>query len=376
MRNSLRLSWRIYRLVGVGMIAMALAATLPAKVAQAQTGPDYAIAWSGALAARSLKVPTLAAGPSSFVVGSFRLWIPSGGTWHVESAVATTGVRKATAPGSRYGRVSVGHTLECGPDLRDSTGRLTTRAATIVTGRNMLYDETRTTTARNLWTTASGYNRCQVVITLAPIDAAVAGKLITLESGSVRLVGRGLDNPRSTLAYGQPQTMTLPLPAVRFLSAATPTITSPNFQISSYVAPEKLAVAGDIGISSDVTYLDAIGDGYITTCYTTSVSFHLPACPSFNGTVLTGATYRTSLIVQQFQADGTVCRQTASPSLIQTTPSLVHHQETRNRVSVPIDAACSSRNFRAKLYIRWVSGNTFFFEAGALSHISIRPASS
>jgi hypothetical protein len=84
----------------------------------------------------------------------------------------------------------------------------------------------------------------------------------------------------------------------------------------------------------------------------------------------------SSLIVQQYQADGTVCRQTASPSLVETTLSVVHHQETRNRVSVPVDPTCTSRSFRAKLYIRWISGNTFFFEAGTMSHISIRPASS
>jgi hypothetical protein len=166
------------------------------------------------------------------------------------------------------------------------------------------------------------------------------------------------------------------MPTLRWLGPRTPTITSPNFQITNYVAPPNLAIAGNAALSPPVTRLDVIGDGFITACYSTSVSFHLPVCPVFNGTVHTSAIYQSSVIVQQFNADGTVCRQTSSPMVVTGTSGVVHHQETRNRVVVAIDPACTARTFRAKLYIRWLRGNTFFVEPNPLSHISIRPTSS
>lgn len=106
--------------------------------AQGQTGPDYTIAWNGAIAARPLGIPGSEGGFVSYIIGSFQLSLPTGGTWHVESSVTATGVRKVTSPGSTYGRVSFGHTLECGPDQLDAEGRLTTRKARSVTGRNLL----------------------------------------------------------------------------------------------------------------------------------------------------------------------------------------------------------------------------------------------
>lgn len=175
--------------------------------------------------------------------------------------------------------------------------------------------------------------------------------------------------------YGQPQTETLWLSKVRWLGPGKTTITSPNFQITNYVAPPNIAVAGNVAVKSVVTRLDVIGDGFITTCYAPSVRLHLPACPLYNGTVFTSAVYQSSVIVQQFNANGSVCRQTSSPMVLASTAGVVHHQETRNRVSVAIDRACTSRTFRAKLYIRWRSGNTFFVEPSPLSHISIRPTS-
>ncbi len=184
----------------VAVVVLMLAGLLPMASAQGQTGPDYAIAWNGAIAARPLAIPGSSGGFVSYVIASFQLWLPTGGTWHAESSVTATGVHKATALGSIFGRVSFGHTLECGPDQLDAEGRLTTRAAPSVTGRNLLYDETRTTTARTLWPTVTGYNRCLVVITLGRDDLAVAGKMITINSGFVRLVGRGLDNSQSVTA--------------------------------------------------------------------------------------------------------------------------------------------------------------------------------
>lgn len=107
-----------------------------------------------------------------------------------------------------------------------------------VTGRNLLYDERRTTTARALWPTVRGYNRCQAVITLGRDDLAVAGKQITVNSGYIRLIGRGLDNARSIRAYGTPQTSTLGLSSARFLTPVNRT-TSPSLQIAGYVAPQQ-----------------------------------------------------------------------------------------------------------------------------------------
>jgi len=165
---------------------------------------------------------------------------------------------------------------------------------------------------------------------------------------------------------------------VRWLGPSSPTISSPNFQISGYVAPPKIAIAGNSAVSANVTHLDAIGDGFITTCYppSGSVRLHLPPCPLVIGTVHTSAIYSSSVIVQQVNANGTLCRQTSSPALIQSNSGAVHHVETRNRVSVTIDPACTSRTFRVKLYIRWLSGNTFFVEASPMSRISIRPTTS
>ena len=374
----MRRSTLIGRFLLVVMVVVALTGTSPAAPAQALAGPDYAIAWNGTVAPRSMPIPGLAGGTFNTVVASFRLWIPSGGTWHVESSATVTGVSKAVAPGSTYGRVGVSNTLECGPDQRDASGRLTTRGLLSVTGRNVLYDQTRTMLARNLWPAFRGYNRCQVVITVVRDDLAVAGKRITLNSGYVRLIGRGLDNPASVTLFGHPQTATLGMPSVRWLGPSSPTITSPNFQIAGYVAPPKIAIAGNAAVSANVDHLDAIGDGFITTCYppSGSVRYHLPPCPLIIGTVHTSAIYSSSVLVQQFNANGTLCRQTSSPSLIQSTSGAVHHVETRSRVSVAIDPVCTSRTFRVKLYIRWLSGNTFFVEPSPLSHISIRPTTS
>ena len=368
----------IGRLLLVVMVVVAFTGTSRAAPAQAVAGPDYAIAWNGAVAPRSMPVPGLAGGTFNTVVASFRLWIPSGGTWHVESSATVTGASKAAAPGSTYGRVGVSNTLECGPDRRDASGRLTTRGLLSVTGRNVLYGQTRSMLARGLWSAVRGYNRCQVVISVLRVDLAVAGKRITLNSGYVRLIGRGLDNPASVARYRNPQTATLGMPSVRWLGPSSPTISSPNFQISSYVAPPKIAIAGNSAVSANVTHLDAIGDGFITTCYppSGSVRLHLPPCPLVIGTVHTSAIYSSSVIVQQVNANGTLCRQTSSPSLIQSNSGAVHHVETRNRVSVAIDPACTSRTFRVKLYIRWLSGNTFFVEASPMSRISIRPTTS
>ena len=72
--------------------------------------------------ARSVPIPGSEGGFRTTILASYRLWLPSGGTWQVESALTATGVRKASAPGSAYGRVSFGHAVECGPDARDRTG--------------------------------------------------------------------------------------------------------------------------------------------------------------------------------------------------------------------------------------------------------------
>jgi hypothetical protein len=257
---------------------------------------------------------------------------------------------------------------------------LTTAAALSTTGTNLLYDQRRTTTARALWVAVRGYNRCQVIISLGWDDPAVAGKPIHLDSGYVRLVGRGLDDPRSRTLYGLPQTSTKGLTTPRFLSRVTPTLTSPNFEIAGYVAPPELAVAGASTQHPAVTGLDVVGDAYVTTCYaptsqTADVApFRPPPCPRFDGTFLTAATYSSRVYVLQYNADGTLCQQTQSAATVLRTTGYVHHQQVRTRVAVRIDPSCTSRTFRAKLYVRWVSGNAFWVEGRPeLTHISIRP---
>jgi hypothetical protein len=364
--------------------AIAVAVMVPGLVAGAGSATaapaDYAIPWTGSVNARTLRVPGPAGGFEDHIVASYRLWIPSGGTWHTESAVTGTGVRRATAPGSPYGRVSFGHVLECGPDRRNSAGRLVSPTGLSTSGGNLLYDQHKTTTTRMLWAAARGYNRCQVIISLGRDDLAVAGKTIHLDSGYVRLVGRGLNDPGSQTLYGLPQTATKGLTTPRFLSRVTPTLTSPNFEIAGYVAPPELAVAGASTQHPAVTGLDVVGDAYVTTCYaptsqTADVApFRPPPCPRFDGTFLTAATYSSRVYVLQYNADGTLCQQTQSAATVLRTTGYVHHQQVRTRVAVRIDPSCTSRTFRAKLYVRWVSGNAFWVEGRPeLTHISIRP---
>lgn len=129
-----------------------------------------------------------------------------------------------------------------------------------------------------------------------------------------------------------------------------------------------------------MTHLDAIADAYVTTCYSTRPSgvlqIHLPACPSNSGSVLSASTYQSAVVAQQFHANGALCRQTTSRWLTQSTTGVVHHQEVRNRVTVPIVSACSSRKFTVKLFLRWVRGNPFFVETSPQTRVSIRPMSS
>ena len=368
--------------------AIAVAVTVPGLVAGAGSATaapaDYAIPWTGSVNARTLPVPGPAGGFEDHIVASYRLWIPSGGTWHTESAVTGTGVRRATAPGSAYGRVSFGHVLECGPDRRNSAGRLVSPTGLSTSGGNLLYDQHKTTTTRMLWAAARGYNRCQVIVSLGRDDLAVAGKTIHLDSGYVRLVGRGLNDPGSQTLYGLPQTATKGMTTPRFLSRVAPTLTSPNFEIAGYVAPPALALAGASTQHPAVTGLDVIADALVTTCYPAATSaagtqaavgpLRPPPCPRFDGTVLTAATYTSRIFVLQYHADGTLCRQTASTATVLRTTGYVHHQQVRNRVTVSIDSSCGSRVFRAKLFIRWDSGNAFWVEGGTnLTHISIRP---
>ncbi len=365
----------------VAVAVTALLVTSPVGAAAPAAAVDSTVAWSGPVTGRSLTVPGAQGGNSVYVVASFRLWIPSGGTWHVESAVTATGVPRASAPGSIYGRAGITHGVECGPDRRGADGRLTTRSAYGLTGRNLVYDQRHAMTVRTLWTAERGANRCQVIIFLGRDDLAVTGKTVRLEGGYLRLVGRGLDNAASVVAFGQPQTVSTGLVAHRFLGPGTPTITAPNFEVSAYRAPPTLVIAGNSALRPAVTHLDVIGDGYVTNCYTwtnlVTPDSHLPPCRVVNGTVATASVYDFSMVVQQFHADGALCRQTTSAPRRQSTTGAVHHQELRTHVIVAIDPTCTSRTFRTKLFVRWLSGNTFFVEAGHyLSHISIRPMSS
>ena len=262
--------------------------------------------WPGAgVAARSVPIPGSEGGFRITVVGSFRLWVPSGGTWHVESALTATGVRKADAPGSAYGRVSFGHAVECGPDTRDVAGRLTTPVLTTVSGTNLLYDRTTTTTVRGLWRAVRGYNRCQVVVIVGRDDLAVAGKRFTLNGGYVRLVGRGLADGQTTSIQMSP----------RMLSRSAPSLTAPNFQ-TDYTAPSRLAVAGNAQLTPAVRFVDVVADAYVTTCYGpgsrtvtpilradgTVVATRL-ACPVSAG-LLTPVTYQSMAVVSSTTPTG------------------------------------------------------------------------
>jgi hypothetical protein len=77
-------------------------------------------------------------------------------------------------------------------------------------------------------------------------------------------------------------------------------------------------------------------------------------------------------VVQQYNADGTVCRQRASPLRSYRTTGIVHHQEVRNRLVVLVDPACDSRLFRVKLFLRWTGGNPFWVESPYFTRLTVR----
>jgi len=58
----MRRSTLIGRFLLVVMVVVALTGTSPAAPAQALAGPDYAIAWNGTVAPRSMPIPGLAGG--------------------------------------------------------------------------------------------------------------------------------------------------------------------------------------------------------------------------------------------------------------------------------------------------------------------------
>jgi hypothetical protein len=362
----------------LALVAVVLAVVLPDVVggstALGAVNPDRAVTWSGPVRARSVPIPGSEGGFRTTILASYRLWLPSGGTWQVESALSATGVRKVSAPGSAYGRVSFGHAVECGPDARDRTGRLTTRATYGLSGTNLLYDRRTTTTVRALWTATKGYNRCQVLTFVGRDDLAVAGKSFALNGGYVRLVGRGLSDG---------QTTSVQLSPARSLSRSTPSLTAPNFQ-TSFTAPAQLAVAGSAVQQPPVRYLDVVADGYVTTCYSAGdislgavMGVRVPSagaalsCPRAGG-VRTVALYQSMAVVQQYNADGTVCRQTASPLRSYRTTGIVHHQEVRNRLVVLVNPACDSRLFRVKLFLRWTGGNPFWVESPYFTRLTVR----
>jgi hypothetical protein len=362
----------------VAVVALVALTIASAGSGAGATNPDRDVSWSGSVASRSVPIPGLAGGFTTTVVASFRLRIPSGGTWYVESALTATGVHKASAPGSAYGRVSFGHALDCGPDVLDAAGRIGAPSLHTVSGTNLLYDRTSTTTVRGLWPAAQGYNRCQVVIFVGRDDVAVAGKRFSLNGGYVRLVGRGL-------AAGQ--TTSLQMSAPRLLSSRSPSLTAPNVE-TIYTAPPNLAIAGNAALTPQVRFVDVVADAYVTTCYGTS-SHAITAALGADGTaaaaalscpvsagVLTPVTYQSMAVVQQYEADGTLCRQSASTMRNYRTTGVVHHQEVRNRIIVLVDTTCSSRRLRAKLFLRWTSGNAFWVESGALSRVTVRPLAS
>jgi hypothetical protein len=188
----IRMSSPRLRACAAAVLAVVLASAVGESAALAAVNPDRSVHWSGPVRPRTMSIPGSEGGFRTTIVASYRLWIPSGGTWHVESGLTATGVRKASAPGSAYGRVSFGHAVECGPDSRDRTGRLTARGMYGISGTNLLYDRRSTTTVRALWRAVKGYNRCQVLTFVGRDDLAVSRKTFPLNGGYVRLVGRGL----------------------------------------------------------------------------------------------------------------------------------------------------------------------------------------
>jgi hypothetical protein len=367
--------------VSVALLTLCAAAVVTTGPAAAATSPDRTVRWSGSVRPRTLAIPGLEGGIRITVIASFRLWIPSGGTWYVESALNMTGVRKATAPGSLYGRVAFGHALECGPDTLTSAGRVSAPNLYVLSGTNLLYDRHSTTTARGLWRAVPGYNRCQLATSIGRDDLAVAGKSVSVDGGYVRLVGRGV-------ADGQ--AISFKMPGSRLLSSGSPSLTSPNVE-TYYTAPARMAIAGNAASTPAIRFVDVLADAYVTTCYSspapalaaaqgevrttvpdgTDALWGLP-CPRSAG-VLSAVTYQSMAVVIQYNADGTPCRQTNSPLRGYSTTGYVHHQEVRNRLIVPVDPTCSSRRFRAKLFLRWTSGSALWVQGGHLSRVTVRP---
>lgn len=94
-----------------------------------------------------------------------------------------------------------------------------------------------------------------------------------------------------------------------------------------------------------VTSIQAIGDVNVTTCYGTNPE---PLC--VGGRLTGGHAYvGTQLVVNQLNTGGAVCRTTTNGPLAGVTVSnTVHHFKINTwHTAVPVDPACTSRNFQA-----------------------------
>jgi hypothetical protein len=103
------------------------------------------------------------------------------------------------------------------------------------------------------------------------------------------------------------------------------------------------------------TYLQALGDVNITTCYPRD--FKGPCVGARSRRASSYANVGVQLVVQQLQASGAACRTFVSGPLSSTTiTSEIHHRKLNKSIAnVPVTSACTSRRFRA--YVR-VTTNT------------------
>ena len=232
-----------------------------------------------------------------------RITVPAGTTKYLSSKLI---VSRATVV------TETSHLVYC------TQGSSPTLVDRLVSGQNVLANTTTT------------------ILTRGMITAPATGAL-TCALTAIFIDHSGSDDPESirveSSTYVEDVFGELTASAQRYQSPVT------RVDTSYYAAP--VTFTAPAGVSS----IQAIGDVNVTTCYGSNPE---PLCVG-GRTTGNHAYVGTQLVVHQLNANGTVCATTYNGDLQGVTvTNTVHHFKINTwHTSVPVSAACTSRNFQA-----------------------------
>ena len=246
--------------------------------------------------------------------------IPAGQTDYLSSKLNVTGAGEVT---------EVSHMIYC-----RRPGQ-TTNAAQLVTGQNVLASTSITLLTRGFVTApADSSLSCAVYAQFVNHAANVSGHITVLSSSYLQDVYGAIGSVKQTF------------------NGKVLVNTSYSANIVSYTAP------------AGVTAIQAIGDINVTVCYGTDNSL----CQRSSGARMSGtrSLVGTQLVANQLNADGSVCQTTTNGALagVYVTTTIHHYKINTWLTSIPVSAACSSRNFTVYTRVTANSGyNSFVIEA-------------